>query len=118
MDQTTSKGIEAIMNFITWIFKRIKNSMFNNQSDWVRGYRRCILEEKILSIVLTLACGALYILLVGFLLIPYIDRAETAAKIIYGLVGSVAVFYVYHWLRALHEVYLLERQKTWDALTR
>jgi hypothetical protein len=118
VDQTTSKGIEAIMNFITWIFKRIKNSMFNSQSEWVQVYRRMILREKFLSIVLTLVGGALYILFVGFLLIPYIDRAETAAKIIYGLVGSVVMFYVYHWLMALHEVYLLERQKTWDALSR
>ena len=92
--------------------------MFSNQSDWVQGYRRMILREKFLSIVLTLACGALYILFVGFLLIPYIDREETAAKIIYGLVGSVVVFYVYHWIMALHEVYLLERQKTWDALSK
>jgi uncharacterized membrane protein (DUF485 family) len=102
------------MNFITWVFRRIKNS----QSDWVRGYRRMILQETVLSIVLTLLCGVLYILFVGFLLIPYIDRAETAAKITYGLVGSVAIFYVYHWLMALHEVYLLERQKTWDALSK
>jgi uncharacterized membrane protein (DUF485 family) len=106
------------MNFITWLFKRIKNSMFNDQFEWIQKYRRMILQETVLSIVLTLLCGVLYILFVGFLLIPYIDRAETAAKIIYGLVGSVAVFYVYHWLMALHEVYLLERQKTWDALSK
>ena len=92
--------------------------MFSNQSDWVRGYRRMILEEKILSIVLTLVCGALYILFVGFLLIPFIDREETALTIIWCLAGSVVMFYVYHWLMALHEVYLLERQKTWDALSR
>jgi putative flippase GtrA len=102
------------MNFITWIFKRIKNS----QSDWAQGYRRMILEETLLSIVLTLVCGALYILLVGWLLIPFIDRTDTFAKTMWGLVASVVMFYVYHWLRALHEVYLLERQKTWDALSR
>jgi len=102
------------MNFITWIFKRIKNS----QPDWAQGYRRMILQETVLSIVLTFACGALYILLVGWLLIPFIDRTDTFAKTMWGLAGSVAVFYVYHWLMALHEVYLLERQKTWDALSR
>ena len=102
------------MNFITWIFKRIKNS----QSDWAQGYRRLILQETVLSIVLTLACGALYILLVGWLLIPFIDRTDTFAKTMWGLAGSVAVFYVYHWLMALHEVYLLERQKTWNALSK
>ena len=92
--------------------------MFNDQFEWIKNYRRMILQETVLSIVFTLLCGVLYILFVGFLLIAYIDRAETAAKIIYGLVGSVAVFYVYHWIMALHEVYLLERQKTWDALSR
>ena len=106
------------MNFLTWLFKRIKDSMFNDQFEWVEDYRRMILQEKVLSIVLTLLCGALYILLVGFLLIPFIDRADTFANTILGLSGSVAMFYVYHWIMALHEVYLLERQKTWDALAR
>jgi uncharacterized membrane protein (DUF485 family) len=92
--------------------------MFNDQFEWIKNYRRMILQETVLSIVLTLLCGVLYILFVGFLLIPYIDRAETAAKIIYGLIGSVAIFYVYHWIRALHEVYLLERQKIWNELSK
>jgi hypothetical protein len=106
------------MNFLTWLFNRIKDSMFNNQFEWVEDYRRMILREKVLSIVLTFLCGALYILLVGWLLIPFIDRADTFANTIWGLAGSVVVFYVYHWIMALHEVYLLERQKTWDALAR
>ena len=103
------------MNFITWIFRRIKNS----QSDWARGYRRLILEETFLSIVFTLVCGILlYIVPVGFLLIPYIDRTDTAVTIIWGLVASVVLFYVYHWIMALHEVYEAEKQKTWEALKR
>ena len=103
------------MNFITWIFRRIKNS----QSDWARGYHRLILEETFLSIVFTLVCGIfLYIVPVGFLLMPYVDRTDTAVTIIWGLVASVVMFYVYHWLMALHEVYKLERQKTWDALSK
>jgi hypothetical protein len=118
LGKITSKGVESIMNFLTWLFKRIKDSMFSIQFGWIKDYRRMILREKILSIVLTLACGALYILLVGFLLIPFIDRADTFANTIWGLSGSVVMFYVYHWIMALHEVYLLERQKTWDALSR
>lgn len=103
------------MNFITWIFRRIKNS----QSDWARGYRRLILEETFLSIMFTLVCGiSLYILPVCFLLIPYVDRADTAVTIIWGLVASVVLFYVYHWIMALHEVYEAEKQKTWEALKR
>ena len=106
------------MNFLTWLFNRIKDSMFNNQFEWVEDYRRMILREKVLSIVLTLVCGALYILLVGWLLIPFIDRADTFANTILGLAGSVAMFYVYHWIMALHEVYEKEKQKTWEALKR
>jgi uncharacterized membrane protein (DUF485 family) len=106
------------MNFITWIFRRIKNSIFGIQFDWVQDYRRMILREKILSIVLTLVFGSLYIIFAGWLLIPFIDHTDTFKMTVWGLVGSVAVFYAYHWLMALHEVYLLERQKTWDALSR
>jgi hypothetical protein len=100
------------MNFISWVFKRVKNS----QSDWAQGYHRLILEETFLSIVFTVVCGIfLYIVPVGFLLIPYVDREETALTIIWCLVASVVVFYVYHWIRALHEVYELEKKKFWEA---
>lgn len=92
--------------------------MFSIQFGWVKDYRRMILREKFLSILLTLVCGALYNLLVVLLLIPFIDRADTLANTIWGVAGSVAMFYVYHWIMALHEVYLLERQKTWDALSK
>jgi hypothetical protein len=71
-----------------------------------------------LSIFLTVGMGILYILLVTVLSIPFVDREGTFRTIICGLVASVVVFYVYHWIMALHEVYLLERQKTWDALAR
>jgi hypothetical protein len=103
------------MYFVKWLLKRIKNS----QSDWVKGYQRLILEEFFLSIVFTLICGILlYVVPVGFLLIPYIDRADTAVTIIWCLVASVVMFYVYHWIMALHEVYEEEKRKTWEALKR
>jgi hypothetical protein len=103
------------MNFATWLFKRIKNAKL----EWVIGYRRLILEETFLSIVFTFICGIfLYIVPVGFLLIPYVDRTDTATTIIWGLVVSVVIFYVYHWIMALREVYELEKLKTWEALKR
>jgi hypothetical protein len=78
-----------------------------------------ILEETFLSIVFTLILGIfLYIVPVCFLLIPYVDRAGTATTIIWCVVGSVIVFYAYHWIMALHEVYEEEKQKTWEALKR
>jgi hypothetical protein len=62
--------------------------------------------------------GILYIILILVLSIPFVDREGTFLTIICGLAASVVVFYVYHWIMALHEVYLLERQKTWDALSK
>ena len=103
------------MNFVIWLFKRIKNS----QLDWVEGYRRLILEETFLSIVFTLILGiVLYILPVCFLLIPYVDRAGTATTIIWCLVVSVILFYVYHWIMALREIYEEEKLRTWEELKR
>jgi hypothetical protein len=103
------------MNFVIWLFKRIKNSRL----DWVEGYRRLILEETFLSIVFTLILGiVLYILPVCFLLIPYVDRAGTATTIIWCLVVSVIMFYMYHWIMALREVYEEEKLRTWEELKR
>ena len=92
--------------------------MTKHQFAWVRDYQECILHDKILSILLTVGMGILYIILVTVLSIPFVDREGTFLTIICGLVASVVVFYVYHWIMALHEVYLLERQKTWDALSK
>jgi hypothetical protein len=103
------------MYFARWIFRRIKLS----QSDWVKGYHRLILEETFLSIVFTVVCGVfLYIVPVAFLLIHFIDRADTALTIIWCLVASVVVFYVYHWIRAMHGVYKQEQRKMWEQLKR
>ena len=106
------------MNFLTWLFKRIKDSMFSIQFGWIKDYRRMILREKFLSILLTFACGAGFNLLVVLLLIPIIDRADTFANTIWVVAGSVVMFYVYHWIMALHEVYHLERQKIWNELSK
>ena len=106
------------MNFFKWLANRTKKSLAGSQYEWVEGYRHCILEEKFLSILLTLLGGCLYVIFVGWLLIPFIDRADTFTNTIWGLAGSVAMFYVYHWIMALHEVYEKEKQKTWEALKR
>lgn len=118
MGKTTSKKVESTMNFITWILNRIKNSMTKHQFAWVRDYRECILHDKILSVFLTVGMGILYIILGLVLSIPFVDREGTFRIILCCLLASVVVFYVYHWVMALHEVYLLERQKTWDALSK
>ena len=92
--------------------------MSKHQFAWVRDYRECILHDKILSIFLTLGMGILYIILVTVLSIPFVDREGIFRTIICGLIASVVVFYVYHWIMALHEVYEAEKQKTWEALKR
>ena len=101
------------MYFVKWLFRRIKLARF----EWAQGYRRLILEETFLSIMFTLIGGVvLYVIPVCFLLIPYIDRADTAVTIIWGLVASVVTFYVYHWIQALHQVYKQEQQQMWKEL--
>ena len=98
-----------------WLLKRIKNSQF----EWVRGYRRLILEEFFLSIVFTVMVGLFcWIVPVGWISIQFIDRHATAELTLLVLTLSVPLFYVYHWIMALHEVYELEKQKTWEALKR
>lgn len=106
------------MNFITWMLNRIKNSITKHRFAWVQDYRECILHDKMLSIFLTVAMGILYTILVTVLLIPFVDSEGTFHTIIGGLAASVVVFYVYHWIMALHEVYEEEKQETWDALSK
>lgn len=104
------------MNFIIWILKRIKKSMFGKEYRWISGYRELILQDKFMSIILTLGCGTLYSLSVIVTGIAFIDQAQTLRNFIFFVVGSVPVFYVYNWIMALHEVYEKEKQKTWEAL--
>lgn len=105
------------MDFATWLFKRIKANL-GQQSRWVSDYRHAILYDKGYSIFVTLGLGLIYVVTVGWISIHFIDRTETAQYTILGLIMSVAVFYVYHWLMALHEVYEKEKQKVWEALKR
>ena len=106
------------MNFITWLANRTKKSLDGSPCEWVQGYRHCILEEKLLSLVLTLLGGCLYVIFVGWLLIPFIDRADTFANTIWGLIASVVAFYVYHWIMALREVYEQEKKQFWEEFKR
>jgi len=104
------------MNFVIWILNRIKNSVSKHRFAWVRDYRECILHDKMLSILLTVGMGLLYMILVLVLSIPFVDREGTFHTIICGLSASVVMFYVYNWIMALHEVYELEKKKFWQEL--
>ena len=92
--------------------------MSKHQFAWVRDYRECIMHDKILSIFLTVGMGILYIILVLTLSIPFVDREGTFRTIICGLVASVVVFYVYHWIMALREVYEQEKKQFWEVFKR
>ena len=103
------------MNFISWIFRRVKNS----QSDWVRGYRRLILEETFLSIVTTAVVGVFcWFVPLGWISIHFIDQHATAELTLVVLALAVPLFYVYHWLMALYEVYKQEQRDMWAILKR
>jgi hypothetical protein len=103
------------MNFVMWLLKRIKTSL-GWQSLWVSDYRHAILHDKGYSIFLTLGIGFIYVVTVGWVCIHFIDQTETAQNTVVGLIASVAVFYVYHWIMALHEVYEKEKQNMWEIL--
>lgn len=104
------------MNFAIWVFNRIKKSVFGKEYRWISDYRELILQDKFMSIILTLGCGTLYSLGVIVVGIAFIDQAQTLRNFILFVIGTVPMFYVYNWIMALHEVYEKEKQKTWEAL--
>ena len=103
------------MNFITWIFRRIKNARF----EWVEGYRRLILEEFFLSIVFTMISGIVcWIVPIWWICIHFIDQHATAELTLLVSALSVPLFWVYHWIMALREVYEQEKKKFWEEFKR
>lgn len=106
------------MNFIIWLLKRIKRTMLRTTEEWhwVRKYRRMILEEKFLSIMLTTMLGTIFIGSTALGVVIYGGTREVASTAI-DLAGTFVVsFYLYNWLAALYDVYTTEKMATWHAL--
>lgn len=105
------------MNFVKWLLLRIKRSLIGDgRWQWIEEYRRLIIREKPISIIVTVFGGALWFLVCALLCLWLVDTKETVFLIMRGVVLSVPAFYIYNWLAALYEIYDTERMATWDRL--
>lgn len=103
------------MYFAQWLLKRINKHLFNNW-EWVRKYRRFIIEEKPISILLTILCGLLWFMICGILTIWLVDDKQLGSDIMKGVIVSVPLFFIYNWLMALYEIFDTERMASWEYL--
>lgn len=105
------------MNFILWLLQRIKRSLIGDgQWRWISDYRRLILREKPVSILVTLLGGFMWFMICGLLTIWLVDDKELGFSIMRSVLLSVPAFYIYNWIAALYEVYDTERMATWNTL--
>ena len=105
------------MNFIKWLLQRIKRTLIGDGGwQWVSEYRRLILREKTISILVTVFGGFVWFLVCGSLTLWLANDKETVFLVMRGVLLSVPAFYIYNWLAALYEIYDTERMATWDRL--
>ena len=105
------------MNFAKWLLLRIKRTLIGDgRWEWVNEYRRLILREKPISILVTIFGGLMWFLVCGILTLWLVDDRVTGFLIMRGVLFSVPAFYIYNWLAALYEIYDAERMATWDRL--
>ena len=105
------------MNFVLWLLKRIKRTLIGDgRWEWVDEYRRLILREKPISILVTIFGGLMWFLVCGILTLWLVDDKEIGFLIMRCVLLSVPAFYIYNWLAALYEIYNTERMATWDIL--
>lgn len=105
------------MNFIYWLLQRIKRTIFRPREwEWVSVYRRMILREKVLSIILTFLVGMVFVGVVVLVAVAGGSTRESASQLIDWSASAVVSFYLYNWLAALYEVYTTEKMATWHAL--
>jgi len=103
------------MNFILWILNRIKKSILNTlqlgqgQWKWVEEYRRLILFHKGTSLIATVFGGMIWFMVAFGFSLCVLDTRQQIGLAFDAIVIAIPVFYVYHWLAALYEVYDTER---------
>ena len=110
------------MNFTIWILNRIKTSVLNTlrlgqgQWKWVREYRDLILRQKGLSFLATVFGGLLWFMFAVAASLCLLETKEHIEIAVRAAIIAIPVFYVYHWLAALYEIYDAERLATWERL--
>jgi hypothetical protein len=106
-----------MMNFIYWLLQRLKRKLFSSiKWQWVEKYRRMILFEKAMSIVITFLLGMIFTGCVALGALTSGCPRELVSQIIDWTASAIIAFYLYHWLAALYEVYTTEKMATWHAL--
>ena len=108
-------GLVEKMKFIPWLLKRINRHLFNNW-EWIEKYREFIIDQKGLSIVLTLFGGLAWFIISALFVIWLVDDKQLGTEIMQGVILSVPLFYVYNWVAALYQIYDNERMATWERL--
>ena len=105
------------MNFVKWLLLRIKRTLIGDgRWQWIEEYRRLIIREKPISIIVTILGGLVWFMVCAFLTLWLVNDKETIFSIMQGVVLSVPAFYIYNWLAALYEIYDTERMATWERL--
>lgn len=105
------------MNFTIWILQRIKRKVFGSGTwQWVEEYRRMIMREKILALLLTVLLGGIWFICASLVAVWLNDLERPPQYVMVGIFATPVVFFIYNWLAALYEIYNNERIATWQTL--
>ena len=104
------------MNFVLWLFKRMKRKLFSSAPfRFVESYRNFIQDEFFGAIVITLLIGVVqFIICAAFIAWCYDSRPPQVW--LYILLANPVVFFVYNWLVVLYQIYDTERMACWERL--
>lgn len=106
------------MNFLIWLLKRMKNTIFGGKWGWLHKYREAIKEEMPIAIIATIGCGLLWFLIAGLITLYFIEDRATLQIAMKCVIACPPLFFVYNWLYTLYEIYDAERMAVWEELKR
>lgn len=102
------------MYFAEWLLKRMNKHLFNNW-EWVRKYREIIIDEKAMSIILTLLLGLMWVIF-STAIACLVLGTRPSDELLYLIFSIPPLFYIYNWIMALYEIFDRERRETWAVL--
>jgi hypothetical protein len=102
------------MNFIKWLANRAFNAMFSDW-DWIREYRKLIVEIWPLAVILTLLVGGVWFIVVG-LTVTWLSGTPPSQFTLKCILAVPPTVFFYNWIAILYEIYDEERQRAWRLL--
>ena len=111
-------------HFISWLAARAGRTLFCDYQ-WIKNYRKFILNEKMLSIFVTILLGIAFVLvttLTAMVLVKsfYTGTSDEKFMLITSIMQWLCcvppVFFVYNWIMALYGVYTKEQEEMWKQL--